>query len=294
MTHTYFSRPGLWIAGLLLTLMLGCSKSSTTTPVPTPTPTVTDCLIQKLAFDKGQYTLYTFDANGFLTGVASYFLDANGKIPTSVAPDKLTYNAQGLLDRVTRSADSQYGNGYEQYTWANGALTKVESFVSGKLFYQIDVTTDANKRITALKNTNVGKDPNYADDITTKYTLDAQGRYTRTEVSFGTDGIIYTEDYTAFESVIKSPWTTLKGVPFFVDGYIDQYAQSQPVSPYAATKEVDYYAYDDTGKFVGLKKVYDATYTRTANANNYPVTRKDVETVSGTTSTNTYQYSNCN
>ena len=278
---------GVWAAGLVLILTLGCSKSSSDTT--TPQPTATACQVQKITYNTGEYELYTFDANGFLTGYAGYYVDQNGKTPATITPDKYTYNAQGLLDRDTYGT----GTGYEQYSYTNGALSKIEVFMGGKVVYQIDVTTDASKRITAMKSTNVANDPAYSDGYSTKYTLDAQGRYTRMEAS-NADGIIYTTEWSAFDPAIQSPWKTLKGMVVYPGTPFDSYGTTPPVDAAMPAKEVDFYAYDDTGKFVGLKKAFDATVTRVANSNNYPITRKDVDAVSGTTYSRTYAYSNCN
>ena len=145
-----FSRqPALWLSCLLLSFALGCKKSAdNATITPTPT-TATACKVEKVSNDTGEYELYTFDANGFLTSIADYVKDQNGKIPTTVTPYKLSYNNQNLLDKIT------YGDGtvYEQYSYTNGALSKMELYKGGKVVYQYEVTTDANKRITALKST---------------------------------------------------------------------------------------------------------------------------------------------
>lgn len=160
------------------------------------------------------------------------------------------------------------------------------------MVYQIDVTTDANKRITAMKSINIANDPNYFDNYSTKFTLDAQGRYTRVEAS-NSDGIFYTDDWSAFEPTMQSQWKVLKGMALYPGTTFDRYGGTRPIDASLPAKEVETYAYDDMGKFVGLKKIYDGTYTRTANANNYPATRKEADAVGGTTATATYQYSNC-
>lgn len=278
---------GLWPAVLLLILTLGCKKS--TNDNTTPQPVATACQIQKKAFNTGEYELYTFDANGFLTGYAGYFVDQNNKIPTTVTPDKYTYNGLGLLDRATYGT----GTGYEQYSYTNGALAKIEVFQGGKMVYQIDVTTDANKRITAMKNNNISGNPDYYDSYSTKYTLDAQGQYTRVEAT-NKDGIFYTSEWSAFDPTIQSPYKALKGMSFYPGDSFVIYGTNPPLNAGMYTKEIGFYAYDDTGKFVGLKKAYDGITTRTSNTKNYPLTRKVVDALSGTTSTITYQYSNCN
>ena len=186
------------------------------------------------------------------------------------------------------------GSGYEQYSYGNSALTKIEVFVGGVVVYRIDVTTNANKQITAMKSTNVAKDPDQGLlEYTTKFTLDAQGRYTRLEAT-GPDGVFYTEDYTSYDLAVTSSWKALKGIPVFVDDLYVYYGQMQPVSEFVCFRITDKWGYDDNGKFVGLHNYFDATYTRTVNANGYPTARKQVDAVGGTTTTTTYQYSNCN
>ena len=285
-------RPALWLSCLLLTFALGCKKSADNATI-SPSPTkATLCQVQKSSNDAGEYELYTFDATGLITTIANYAKDQNGKIPTTVTPDRLSYNDQNLLDKITYGD----GTGHQKYSYTNGALSKMELYKGGKVVYQYDVTTNANKRITALKSTNVANDPDYGSAYSTKYILDAQGRYTRMEAA-NADGVYYTIDDSAFDPTIQSPWKSLKGIPFYPGGAgiaFEEYGTYMPADAAAATKEVQFYGYDEKGKFIGLKKAFDVTITLTANSNNYETTRKDADAISGRTVLQTYQYSNCN
>ena len=290
MMYTFSKRSALWLSCLLLTFVFGCKKSDDNAIIPPPPVKATLCQLQKLSTYGGEYELYTFDANGFLTSIANYAKDPSGKIPTTVTPDRLSYNDQNLLDKLT------YGNGtgYEKYSYANGALSKMELYKGGKVVYQYDVTTNADKRITALKSTNVANDPDYESTYSTKYTLDAQGRYTRMEAT-NADGTYYTIDESAFDPTIQSPWKTLKGIPFFPGNAgvsFDLYGTYIPADAPVATKQVQFFGYEKD-KYIGLKKSFDVTITYTANTNNYVVTRKDFDALSNKSLLSDYQYSNC-
>lgn len=287
MMDTFSKRSALWLFCLLLTFVLGCKKSDDNATIPSATL----CQIQKSSNDAGEYELYTFDATGLVTTIANYAKDQNGKISTIVTPDRLSYNDQNLLDKITYAN----GTGYEKYSYTNGALSKMELYKGGKLVYQYDVTTNSDKRITALKSTNVANDPNYESAYSTKYTLDAQGRYTRMEAT-NADGSYYAIDDSAFHPTIQSPWKSLKGIPFYPGGAgiaFDQYGTYMPANAAVATKEVQFFGYDEKGKYIGLKKAFDVTITYTANTNNYELTRKDTDAISGRTLLQIYQYSNC-
>lgn len=212
--QTLYTQRGIWAVALLLVLTIGCKKDTDTTPTPDPQTTV--CRIQKVTFDTGEYETYTFDASGKVTEMSIFYEDANGKIPTTVVPAKLTYNAQELLDRSTYSAN------YEQFTYANGGLSKIEVYQGSKKVYQYEVTTNGAKQITALKGTTFDEAnfPAKSANYSTTYTLDAQGRYTQYEAT-NADGIFERFTVLEFDPVVKSHYGAFAGMPIDVaDGII--------------------------------------------------------------------------
>lgn len=271
--------------GLLLAPALGCHKNTPDTPTPAA---ATGCRVNRVSFSSGEYELYSYNAAGFLTSVALYYKNQAGQVPTSVTASKLSYNAQGLLDRVSWGS----GADYEQYSWTNGALTQIEAFVGGQLVYRVGVTTDANQRITALKSTNVTHDPAYGFDYTTSFSLDAQGHYTNL-VATGPDGVFFTGEYSAFDATTQSPYGVFKGVPVFVGTFLTEVGTTPPIHAYVNTKVVYQYGYDNKGNYTGLQPVSDLTLSYQANAAHFPLSAQIKNAVSNITSTTTYQYSNC-
>lgn len=282
----------LWAVGLLLTLTLGCKKEADNA---TPTPTIeTACQIRRIDFGtNGEYELYENDANGRLTKFSLYYADDKGKIPTSVSPGTISYNAQGLAERFNWTD----GQGYDLLSYTNGALSKIEVFETGKKRYQFDVTTNASKQITAMKATSFDKDPNgpYAFEYTTTFTIDAQGRYTGL-TSKGPDGDYYRETRTGFEPTMKSYFDTWKenGLPIDPTLPSTSYGQAIPTSTGLRLRDEYFYGYDADGKYVGLRKDGEYTFARKANSRNYVVERTDTDVLSKTTSITKYQYNNCN
>ena len=280
-------RPGLWAAGVLLVLALGCKKDADNT---TPTPTETACQIKKVSFGTlGEYELYESDANGRTTKFWMYYADANGKIPASVNPSTIIYNAQSLAERFNWSD----GSGYDLLSYTNGALSKIEVYVQNKKVYQFDVTTNASKQITAMKGTSFDK--TFGNDYTTTFTLDAQGRYTSLTNKNG-DGDFYREVRTGFEPNAKSYYDNwaANGVP--IDPAIESalYGQYMPTAPGATLKNEYYWGYDANDKYVGLKKDGEYTFSRKLNSRSYVTERTNTDVLAKTTSKNTYEYSNCN
>lgn len=290
--RTLFNQRGLWAAGLTLMLTVGCKKE---TDNATPTPVVaTACQIKRVNFGTGgEYDLYESDANGRLTKYWQFYADDKGKVPTSVNPGTVIYNAQGLAERFNWSD----GQGYDLLSYTNGALSKIEVFQASKKRYQFDVTTNVNKQITAMKATSFDKDPNgpYNLEYTTTFTLDAQGRYTGLTAR-NVDGDYYRETRTGFEPTMKSFYDTWKDNGLPIDPMLPsvQYGQYMPIAPGLRLKDEFFWGYDANDKYVGLKKDGEYTYTRKANSRNYVTERTETDVLAKITSKSTYDYSNCN
>ena len=287
----------LWAVGLLLTLTPGCKKeadTATPTPAVTPTPVVeTACQLNRIDRSSGEYELYDSDANGRTTKYSLFHADEKGKIPTTPVVGTLTYNAQGLAERVTVAAD----NYHKQFGYTNGALSKIEIFEQNKKMYQYDVTTNANKHITAMKGISFTKDPNsvYSWEYSTTFTLDAQGRYTSLTAK-GADGDYYREIRTGFEPTMKSFFDTWKdnGLPVDVTNPSAEYGLYMPTAPGQRLKAEYFWGYDANDNYVGLKKDREFTFSPKANSRNYVTERTSTNVLSKTTSTTKFQYSNCN
>lgn len=272
---------------LLLGVGISCKKEADVAP-----PVV--CRVQKVDYNDGTTETFQYNADGFITESLTAYLDQAGK-PASYG-GRYTYNSQGLLERVVPFAGGQAPtqDSYEQFSYTNGALSKIEITEFGKIIYRFDVTTNANKQITGLKGVSFDK-TNYPE-YTGTHTLDAQGRYVKSE---GTDanGVFWRFESSDFDPAVKTDYDSFKGWPVNVISNWYQYGVLTPVNGAGARRKHDFsYGYDDSGNYVGLKKLYDFTYTYKTNSNGY-ATEVTVNNVAVTPATvvykTTYTYANC-
>lgn len=280
------------MVALLLTLTVGCKKE-TDKAIPAPAPAVeTLCQLKRTSFGMvGESIQYEQDGNGRTTKIWPYYADDKGKVPTTVNPTTITYNAQGLAERFGWSD----GTGYDLLSYTNSALSKIDVFFKNKKVYQYDVTTNAAKQITGMKATSLDPD-NFGSGYSTAYTLDAQGRYTQVEVKDEAGKVFFRTVMTGFESGMKGYYDTWKANGLMIDPNTpsNQYGYYLPVGNNLRLKDEDYWGYDDAGNFVGLKKISEWTFARKANSNKFAIERIDVEAISKTTDKSLYSYTNCN
>lgn len=278
-------RTSLLLVGLLLTFVVGCKKET-----DNATPAIeTVCQLERLT-DKvnGSYRRYTYDATGLMTASTYYGKD----LPPSTS--KLTYTAQGLLDRYT------YGTGeYEQYSYVNGALSKIEIFLKDnkgalKPAYRYDVTTNTSKQITEMKSTDLTADAQFYN-YSSKFNYDSQGRCTK--IATFDDGMPFdVSEFSDFELTAKPEFTAWKGIPIQVAVSFLNYGTSVPLSGYAQHRSFKYqYAYDDNGKFVGLKPYSSSSYAYKLNSRQYVTEWSGSDNATQkVVATNAFQYNNCN
>lgn len=279
---------------LALVLLLGVSVSCKKQTDSTLTPSSGNCQLQKITYSDGGYDTLIYNADGFVTKSRSYYVDQTGKLVSYGG--QYTYTNQGLLERVTPFADGQTPaqDSYEQFTYANGALSKIEITELGKLVYRFDITTNANKQITSAKG--ISFDQATYSEYTGTHTLDAQGRYAKSE---GTDanGLFYRMESGDFNATIKTYHSFLKGWPVNVMNYWHDYGVNTPINGNGAfLKRAYYHGYDENGKFVGLRKLYDITHTYKTNSYQYAteMTTTNSATPSANAVLTKYLYANCN
>jgi YD repeat-containing protein len=174
MTHTYFSRPGLWVAGLLLTLMLGCSKSSTDAVAPAdPTCQLTTVNYQNPGENAPSQTVYTYDAQGLL--VSSVQSSSLGGKVSGTTTSTYTYDANGYQTAYKATyfnGSKSYINEATTYEYTNSRLTKSSSSYSDN-FDTVDrvYSYDAGGNLTATTSTiNFPQYPDYKNTTTFSFT----------------------------------------------------------------------------------------------------------------------------
>ncbi len=258
-----------------------CKKDETPTAA-TPTTIINDlCKISKIDYGDGDYETYTFNNAGFVTQEDNFYKDTNGKIQQSSAT--FSYDASGLV------IGSKYNGGSEKYSYVNGALSTIEVFDDkNQSIYKITVTTDANKRIIGMKDSN---------NITAKITRDAQGNFTKSEVFDEKNNLIQREEISSYDG--KKNWrSSLKGwsidlsLPnqyyIYYGGYFNE--------PSGGSNDDKLYsAMDSNGKYTGkLALIENYTFTKQFNSKGFPtqIILKDLLN-GGNNSTRTYSYSDC-
>ena len=248
----------LLIIALLVGVGISCKKETDNTPAPG------NCQLRKIAYNNGSYDTLIYNVDGFVTKSQYYYPDQMGKLASYGS--QYTYNGQGLLERVLPFAGGQAPSPeyYEQYTYVNEALSKIEIVEAGKVVYRFEVTTNANKQITGLKG--ISLDKTKYRDYTSVHTLDAQGHYLKAE-STDANGLFYRMESGDFDATIKTYHRFLKGWPVNVMNYWYEYGLNTPINGNGAYLKRAYYnGYDATGTFVGLTKLYDIVHTYKTNS----------------------------
>ena len=264
---------------LLVLVNINACKKDDTVAVP-PTPTNSSCKISKIDYGGGEYETYTFNGSAQVTQQDGYFKDDNGKIQHSSAT--FTYDASGLV------VGSSYG-GSEKYSYVNGALSVIEVFDDkNKSVYKIAVTTDANKRIVGMKD---------SDNITSIISRDAQGNFTKSEVFDAKNNLLQREEISSYDG--KKNWRiSLKGWSLDISSPYTSYIYyggnfNEPSG--GSNDDKLYSVFDKDGNNTGkLILVYNYAFTKQFNSIGFPtqITLKDAVDASNN-STRTYSYSDC-
>ena len=265
---------------LVLTSLNACKKEESIATT-TPASTVTGCKISKIDFGGGEYYTFTFNSSGQASQYDSYYKDGTGK--TIHTTTTYVYDSNGLL------TNSKFDGGQEKYTYANGALTTIEIFDDKNVStYKITVTTDANKRIIGMKDSN-----NYSN----KTTRDALGNYIKSETFDENNKLVLREEISKYDG--KKNWrNSLAGWPLDVSNYYDSYIYyggyfNEPSGGYDDEKL--YWAYDDNGNYTGkLVLVNNFTFTKQFNSKGFPIKVDSKDAVDAKNNgTVVYSYSDC-
>lgn len=264
---------------LVLTSLNACKKDdSAVTPT---TPVTTGCKISKIDYGGGEYDAYTFNSSGQVSQYDSYAKDASGKIAHTIIT--FMYDSNGLL------SNSKFDGGQEKYAYANGALTAIEVFDDKNVsIYKITVTTDANKRIIGMKDSN-----NYSNKIT----RDALGNFNKSETFDEKNNLLVREEVSKYDG--KKNWrSALSGWPLDVSIYYGSYIYyggyfNEPSG--SLDDDKIFWAYDDKGNYTGkLVLINDLTYTKQFNSKGFPAKVVSKDAVNPNDNLiRTYTYSDC-
>jgi YD repeat-containing protein len=266
----------------MITLSMSCAK-----PETEATPEETTCLVQKIAYDDGNYEIYKFDANKKLSSVVFTFLDEYNKIAETEM--KFEYNASGNLLKTTSQ------NGWiDNYTYdANGLLTKVIFLDNkGEVYEEFTVTMDTQKRLTKVVA---------MTGLTGVYEYKGQDNaLSKVEVSY--DGKIFDlYELTGFETdkSKKTYASAITGHPFdpavFTSDMV-YYPFNIAPNQGVPTKGKAWTSYDSNWENITdkLRVYYDFTTTRKYNSNNFATERASNDAIEKQTYIKTFAYSNCN
>lgn len=262
---------------LVFAITNACKKNETTVDAITST----SCKISKVDYGKGEYDAFTFNSSGQVSQYDAYFNDGSGKIVHGITT--FTYDSNGLL------ANSKYNGGQEKYTYANGALTTIEVFDDKNTsIYKITVTTDANKRIIGMKD---------SDNNSNKITRDALGNFIKSEVYDSKNNLVLKEEITSYDG--KKNWrSSLSGWPIDVSMYYGSYIYyggyfNEPSG--GSDDDKLYSALDDNGNYTGkLVLINNFTFSKQFNSKGFPTQAILKDAVnSANNATRTYTYSDC-
>ena len=240
---------------LILISLNACKKEE---PVTTTTPASTGCKISKVDFGGGEYDAYTFNSLGQASRYDEYIKDGTGKIVHTTS--NYVYDSNGLLINKKNVTGGQ-----EKYTYANGALTTIEIFDNKNVsIYKVTVTTNANKKIIGMKDSN---------NFTSKIIRDALGNFTKSETFDENNNLVLREEMSKYDG--KKGWkSSLSGWPLNVSYSYDNYLFygvyfNEPSGN--ADDNILYWGYDEKGEYAGkLELYYHRTYTKQFNSKGFP------------------------
>jgi hypothetical protein len=169
-------------------------------------------------------------------------------------------------------------------------LNTIEVFDNKNVsIYKITVTTDANKRIIGMKDT---------DNNSAKITRDALGNFTKSEVTDAKNNLVLREEISSYDG--KKNWrSTLSGWPLDVtltyDSYIFYGGYFNEPSGGSDDDKLYSGGYAPNGTYSGkLTLVGSATFTKQFNSKGYPTQAVIKDAVNAAnSSTRTYSYTDC-
>lgn len=248
-----------------------------------------DCLISRIEYEDGTFEKYVFDEKGLLKSTTVSFLDENNKL-VEVSPFTYEYTGAGLLK--TTFSEGGYTDNYIYD--AAGKLTSIE-FKDGnkEVFEKINVTLDDKGRL---------KTAQYAsNNLLGKYEYNGpNGVLSKVEVIY--EGKIV-DKYEVLEFDTKSGGKgydlVIKGHYFdpslFTDALI--YAPLNPSGnswglPVAGKSSTTFDEnWENLTNNLRVYSEYNSTYE--LNSNKFLTKRIIKDKIDNTTTTKTYQYSNC-
>ncbi|WP_461048796.1 hypothetical protein [Spirosoma arcticum] len=248
---------------LLIVALNGCKKPETAAPVTPTVPGTTfvpfaGCRLT-MAERSGSEPIrrgYTYTADGFIVNTLLTYLDSRGGTYTGV----FSYSS-GLA-----ASHSGSDGTVEEYAYTNGALSKItiaKTPETAYVGYQIDVTTDASKRITRLVDSQ-----GYQTDLT----RDANGNITGlTKTKIADKSVVFQMQLSDYDGK-KSIHQLYKGWPFDFLVYYGDYmtegallndgAGGNPRKVRTLTDDLEYnYTYSTDGYPTSVK-----VFSKTSNS----------------------------
>ena len=273
----------------ILLFILPIVLTNCKTPQKDEPETAKNCLISRIDYEDGTYEKYIFDEKGILKSTTVSYLDENNKL-IEIAPFTYEYNASGLIK--TTFSDGGYTDNYIYD--ASGKLTQIE-FKDGnkEIIEKIKVTLDEKGRLkTAQYESN---------NLLGKYEYNGpDGVLSKVEVTF--EGKVV-DKYEVIEFDTKSGG---KGYDFVIKGHF--------FDPTVFTDGLIYTPLNPSGNSWGLPisgkistnldenwenftntlrvySEYNSTYE--LNSNKFLTKRITKEKLDNSSTSKTYQYSNC-
>lgn len=265
-------------------LLAGC----TTEEVGANSTNPDDCQISKIYYgpqSDGYYDAFSFNSERNVSKIKSY---SEGKLYLTIS---FSYSEGRLISQKSE-------NGEVKYSYVNGELSLVQlNDNEGKKIGELAITLDANKRIKAFTLQNLNTTYSLYNGVVTTFSYDTNGNCLLIE-SKTPAGILLTKtEYSDYVN-IRSHYTTYRGVIFDPFNEPLDYLRYVPVWKYgtSAPNKVRITAYVDanTGKPLTTPEVLmDVEYKRTANESGLMIERQLIKSLTGSTSTNYYEYTGC-
>lgn len=176
---------------------------------------------------------YRFDASHRLSQCTA-FEQTNG-YGVYVFKQQLTYTKHGLLEWVRDEEDSS------RYQYRNGRLEAIYFVQEGQLVYRYVVTTNEQGQIVGLRGEPLNNSGLLA--YTTRYRLDAQGRYVQLDVEDERGVLYYRVKQSDFVPATGHLNGLLGGIPYDLNRspWLN-WGQGFPISPYLA-RRIETYQY---------------------------------------------------
>jgi hypothetical protein len=261
---------------LLMTIgyCLACSKTDTPAPTtPTTTPTPATSMACRIESDLGLETdaenlKFTYDTDGFISGIQLSVTDSRMTPITYICAYR-----SGLLSTI-RSP------GFEEiHIYTNGVLSKIQlPGVGGAATYNIDIETDAQKRIVKMTDTN---------NLQSVLKRDATGNLIEVIVTNLTDKKVVNR-------IVQSDFDGKKSIYELYKGW-----QFDAIQDYTTYMKAPLFTVGAGGNprkvqvYLGTSLVEDWEHTYQYNLDGYPTKRTSLNKSLNRTFTHEMTYKNC-